>query len=257
MLHIPRTTVNRILTEELLMTKICAVWVPHSLSQQNMAERVRGANDLRAFFNSHSEQDLLRLYATEDETWALFNDLKPKEENKVWVPPGHPRPQVVRQQMTWQKTMVLVAFTGSPKFSVDVTQRSETVDSHRYINFVRETGEKWRKDRHPVHLSEIWWQHDNARPHTSAVTDEFFNSRGIQRIRQPPYSPDLNLCDRFLFKLLKKGLRESSYTTADEVKTTARHVLKSIPHDRFRVELNKLRDHCKRVIDVGGDYVTH
>ncbi len=257
LLYIPRTSVNRILREELLLRKVCSVWVPHSLTAQNKECRVKGATDLQVFFKAHSEDDLMRLYVTQDETWVLFNDIAPKEKNKVWIPPGQPRPQIVRQQLTWQKTMVLLAFTCNNKFNVEVTQRCETVDAQRYTDFVHHTGEKWRTlRRDPVHLNEVWWQHDNARPHTSALTNEFFARRHIQRIPQPPYSPDLNLCDRFVFKFLKKSLRETTFSTANEVKTASLHVLKSIPEDRMRSELNKLRDHCQRVIDIGGGYVT-
>ena len=137
---------------------------------------MQGAVLLKDFLESHFETNLMRLYVTQDETWVLFNDIKPKEENKVWAPPGQPRPQIVRPQQTWQKTMLLVAFTGNKKFSIDVMQKSETVDLEQYVEFVHSTGEKWRKlHSDPIHLNNVWWQHDNARPHTSAVTEGFFS----------------------------------------------------------------------------------
>lgn len=258
LLGLTHSSVHRILTEELLLRKVCSVWVPHNLTEANKKQRVEGATAMKAFFNHHSEEELMSRYVTEDETWVLFNDLKPKAENMVWLAPGQPRPQVVRPQLTWEKTMVILAFTCNKKFSVDVTQRSETVDADRYLNFVHQTGEKWRKLRSdPVRLRDLWWQQDNARPHTSRKVQEFFARRGVQRIEQPPYSPDLNLCDRFLFKLLKKELREASYSAADEVKAASLQALRSTPEERFLVELKRLREHCERVIESEGDYVTN
>ena len=257
MLNIPRTSVHRALTQELLLSKVCSVWVPHALSDRNKAERVAGAKAIRALLRAENEEDLARKYVTDDETWIFFEPLMCKEENNAWLAPGEPRHRVIRQDLTWQKTLLLVAFTCDKKFSVGVTQQRETIDSQRYIDFVHSTGEKWRAlRRSPVKLSDIWWQHDNARPHTSGATDDFFSRRHIQRVRQPPYSPDMNLCDRFLFKYLKKELRKSTYSTADEVCNASLHVLNAIPEERLLAELWKLREHCGSVIACNGDYVT-
>ena len=35
--------------------------------------------------------------------------------------------------------------------------------------------------------------HDNARPHTTLMTRTFFENNGITLVKQPPYSPDMNL----------------------------------------------------------------
>lgn len=257
LLNLPRTSVNRILKEELLLSKVCSVWIPHVLSDSNKADRMAGAKELKRFFDNHSEEDLLRLYVTEDETWVLFHGINTKEENKVWLPPGQHRPQVPHQGLTWEKTMILVAFTCNKKFSVEATERGETVNADYYKCFINKTGEKWRKLRSdPVRLSDVWWQQDNARPHLASTTQEFFQQRGICQIKQPPYSPDMNLCDRFLFKLLKKELRKCDYSIADEVKTASLQVLRAIPEDRFTQELRKLREHCVAVIHAAGNYVT-
>ncbi|QQP51239.1 Uncharacterized protein FKW44_012534, partial [Caligus rogercresseyi] len=40
---------------------------------------------------------------------------------------------------------------------------------------------------------------DNARPRTTTDTREFLTRRDVEPVKQSPYSPDLNLCDRFLF----------------------------------------------------------
>ena len=42
----------------------------------------------------------------------------------------------------------------------------------------------------------------NARPHSAHETQAFIAHRDIQPVKQPAYSPDLNLCDQFLFKIL-------------------------------------------------------
>ncbi|QQP32449.1 Uncharacterized protein FKW44_024150 [Caligus rogercresseyi] len=48
---------------------------------------------------------------------------------------------------------------------------------------------------------------DNACPHTATDTREFLTQRDVEPVKQAPYLPDLNLCDRFLFRKLKHLLR--------------------------------------------------
>ena len=153
--------------------------------------------------------------------------------------------------------LILVAFTRDKKFNIAVTQKNETVDADRFVNFVHSTGERWgRLTRDPVKLTDLWWQHDNARHHSSRTTKEFFDRRGVTMIWQPPYSPDMNLADRFLFKLLKKELRKDTFSTAEEVQEASLRILRAIPEETFAAQLAELREHCQHVIDKDGHYVT-
>ncbi|QQP51990.1 Uncharacterized protein FKW44_003972 [Caligus rogercresseyi] len=51
----------------------------------------------------------------------------------------------------------------------------------------------------------------NARPHTATDTREFLTRRDVEPVKQSPYSPELNLCDRFLFWKLMHLLREDEF----------------------------------------------
>ena len=63
--------------------------------------------------------------------------------------------------------------------------------SERYVAFIKVTGEKWRTLRSsPMRLKELWWQHDNARPHVAATTKSFLERREVTVIKQSPFSPD-------------------------------------------------------------------
>lgn len=58
------------------------------------------------------------------------------------------------------------------------------------------------------------WQHDNATPHSSILTREFFKKENINRLVQPPYSPDMNLCDRFLFRRFKTSILGKEFSSS-------------------------------------------
>ena len=114
--------------------------------------------------------------------------------------------------------MLSLAFTGNGKLSVSVTERGDTIDSESYVHFIHTTGELWRKLRSDsTCLSELLWMHDNAQPHTDAHTQEFIQRRKKQLVQQSPYSPDLNLCDRWLFKELKSKIKHCQMQSASDV----------------------------------------
>jgi hypothetical protein len=256
-LSLSKETVRRILVEDIMFRKVCSVWIPHKLSEQNKIQRVNSATNLLHLFQVHPINDLLRIFAVEDETWISFDLCASKEENKVWIPPGAKRPRVVRQQLTFRKTMLSIAFTGNGKLSVTATERGDTIDSESYVDFIHRTGELWRTLRSdPTRLSELLWMHDNARPHTAAHTQAFLRQRKVRLVQQSPYSPDLNLCDRWLFKELKSKLKVCQIQSASDVLTHTNRVFHQIPLEKFEWELTKLREHCSLIIACHGDYIT-
>ena len=99
-------------------------------------------------------------------------------------------------------------------------------------------------------------QFDNARPHVSAVTKQFLAQRKVKTLWQAPYSPDLNMCDRWLFNWIKNAFHGKIFNNADEVAAAALQVLRAIPESTFLHEIEKLLDHCQMVIEKDGDYVT-
>lgn len=202
--------------------------------------------------------DRNRLYAVTDETWVFFNPAHPKANNKAWICRGESRPTVVRDTaMTTKKTLMSIVFTINKKFHLQATSPKETIDASYFINFLHRAGEKWRTLRSdPTRLDEILLQYDNARPHVARDTTAFLKRRNVNCLWQAPYSPDFNLCDRWLFKVLKSELRKKQYVDADEVLADSLQFLKSIPENQYQHQLERLLDHCQLVIERGGDYVT-
>ncbi|QQP52570.1 Uncharacterized protein FKW44_004758 [Caligus rogercresseyi] len=54
-------------------------------------------------------------------------------------------------------------------------------------------------EKDKIRLKDCLLMWDNALPHTATDTREFLTRRDVEPVKQSPYSPDLNLCDRFLF----------------------------------------------------------
>jgi hypothetical protein len=86
-LQLTKNRVHRILTDELMFRKVCSVWVPHQLTESNKAERISCAQSIQKLFNDYSIHELMRLFATQDESWNTFDSILSKAENMVWLAP--------------------------------------------------------------------------------------------------------------------------------------------------------------------------
>jgi len=65
---------------------------------------------------------------------------------------------------------------------------------------------------------EVLQHHDNACPHTAAVTVETVQQLGFELLQHPPYSPDLTPSDYHIFGPRKEALRVRTFTSDEEVK---------------------------------------
>ncbi|GFV88423.1 mariner Mos1 transposase [Trichonephila clavipes] len=78
------------------------------------------------------------------------------------------------------------------------------------------------KEKRPALASRkgIVFHHDNARPHTAAVTQQKLNALGWEVLGHPPYSPDLATSDYYLFKSLQNYLMGRKFKSFESVSKT-------------------------------------
>src|SRR5436853_7646111 len=88
--------------------------------------------------------------------------------------------------------------------------------------------------------------------HTSTATRKFLDDRRVSTVWQSPYSPDLNMCDRFLFSALKAALRDKAFQSHLEVEDAALNFFRRISLEVLQDEVDKLYDDCQAIIDGGG-----
>ena len=73
---------------------------------------------------------------------------------------------------------------------------------------------------------------------------------GIKTAHHPPYSPDLALCDCWLFPKLRGGC----YETIEEMKEAVTKVIDTLTQKDFHGAFQKLLERCNKCIAAGGDY---
>ena len=76
---------------------------------------------------------------------------------------------------------------------------------------------------------------------------------GINTVPHPPYSPDLALCDFWLFPKLKVKHRGCRYETIEEMKEAVTKVIDRLTQEDFHGAFQKLLERYKCIAD-GGDY---
>jgi hypothetical protein len=97
--------------------------------------------------------------------------------------------------------------------------------------------------------------HDNARQHVASSVREFLEQKGAKLLPQPPYSPNVNFCDRFLFRNFEQ-FRGDIHFDSDVtlVSCMTKHFL-SHSHYLLLSEYEKLKTHVIAVINAQGAYV--
>ena len=256
-LEISKTTIYRILVEDLKLRNVTSVWVPHELQDNHKLMQINCCKQIRRLFFREGMEFFCNKLAVQDETWVYLQPLACKKRNRSWLGAGDARPQVVKRSISDSKVMLLFAFTPNKRFAATVLPRTETVDGRVIIDFIKHTGDLWRCLRSkPIHMNELLWQWDNARPHSSQAVTEYLEQREMTKVLQSPFSPDLNLCDRFLFTWMKSDFQKRHFQHHLDVKEAALQWARGLSEDVLKNEVQKLVDYCQLVIDSNGSYCT-
>ena len=72
----------------------------------------------------------------------------------------------------------------------------------------------------------------------------------MKTVPHPPYSPDLALCDFWLFP----KLRDCHYETIEEVKAAVTKVIDMLMQEEFHGAFQKFLEWYNKCIAAGGDY---
>ena len=83
----------------------------------------------------------------------------------------------------------------------------------------------------------------------------FLESSGIRLLKQPPYSPDFNLHDRFTFRNFESFRRKINFSNSEQLKNHLMQFLTDLSISTMNQQFDHLLDHMKQVIICNGNYV--
>ena len=151
--------------------------------------------------------------------------------------------------------MVTVAFSFDGKFCVGILPAGDTVNADNYQAFLRKVIHNYSRHVDPLVASDMVLMHDNARPHTAMSTVRFLQKKGITLLKQPPYSPDYNMLDRWVFTVLERNRTCRSFESEEDVNSYVTGQLRNLSKDDLSYQFQKLKSDLRQVIDARGSYL--
>ena len=174
-----------------------------------------------------------------------------KQNCRYWLPEN---PEIIHEKPLHSPKVTVWA--GVAEFGIIGPYFFEgTVNTERYVelieNFVVPELKRKRK------YSSAWFQQDGATCHTSTVTlnvlKKHFKDRIISRgtsILWPPRSPDLSVCDFFLWGYLKSRVYINKPRDLEQLSANIRSEITNIPHPMLKkvfVNFVKRLEECKKL----------
>lgn len=252
---ISKSSVHRILTEILQKRKIAARWVPHFLSPVQKDTRKDICRELLSRYENEKETFLDRIIAI-DETWIRDFEPELKSQSNIWKRITSPRAKKVRRQQTKVKQMMIFAYD---KLGIIVTDRvpiGSSVTGDYYKTFLaKKLRPEIRKKRPGMLQNGVSILHDNARPHIGAPVVALLEKYGWERLKHPPYSPDLSPPDFDLFPKLKEPLRGIRFPNLDILNEEVSRRILELDKDGVLCGIQALPKRWQSCIDKQGDYI--
>ena len=90
--------------------------------------------------------------------------------------------------------------------------------------------------------------HDDVPCHMAMFEIKFLAKNGIPVVPQPPYSPDLSLCDFVLFPKLKFYLKGRHFGMVENIEKAVTDQLKVIPVSDFQRCYEEWEQHLQRCV---------
>jgi histone-lysine N-methyltransferase SETMAR len=247
-------TIHTIIHKDLGLSKVSARWVPRLLSDNHKQQHLEMARNFnKSYFNQGKA--FLESIITMDESWVLYYTPETKQQSKQWVKKGSNPPVKAKVVGSAKKVMLVVFFDFKGIIYSHYVPQGKTINSEYHIE-VMSTFLKCLKKKRPEKLQLGWLLHqDNARPHTSKLTSEFMEAKGIKTLFHAPYSPDLAPCDFWLFPQLKRALAGQKFDTDNEIRIAVQGVFNDLTKEGTLFVFETWHKRLTKCIELNGDYV--
>jgi histone-lysine N-methyltransferase SETMAR len=247
---ISRGSLQRILHDHLKVHKVMSRFIPHKLTPAQKMARVDICKENLKLWKSYGARVVDRII-TGDETYVHYYDAPTRSESKVWIFEDETPPEVVKRGRTVGKVLYAVFFRCSGLVQAIKLEGQKSVTALWY------TTQCLPKVFQDAGKKGLLLLHDNASSHTAKVTMKFLQENHIKTIPHPAYSPDLAMCDFWLFSGLKRELRGRSFASEEELDTAVFDYFNSIPESGWREAFNMWKTRMERCIEVEGEYFEH
>lgn len=252
MFDLSESMTYRILTEDLERLWMHTRWIPHNITEDHRNQRVQCSRDMIDAFQSRIAKANL---VTLDEKWFYCRKMLPRHVVGSWMVPDDNRRQTAVRSTMERKFLVIVAVSTRGTHFFQVLNRGETVDSVFYINFLQRMRTFYATLNPPLLMENIRLIHDNARPHVARATQDYLNGTAVRVLKQPPYSPDCNLCDRYIFPRIEAIRGRNNFANKEELEQFLTEQMPLFTNQRMAKALAKMTEHLRLIVEQNGNYV--
>ena len=253
-LGISSGSVHKILTKELKLRKVCARWVPHLLTKEQKASRVKMAKTLLKKYKNCDKRRIIELI-TGDETWMYYFEPQRRVNNKQWLRKDQDRPVIAKRTKSAGKVLYAIFFNSEGPVVQIPVPKGRTVTGKFYKNNVlSEVKKHYEKRRPATGIRGLCLIHDNAAAHKCSLVQDFLEREKVVQLPHPPYSPDLSPCDFFLFPLLKKTLSGRRYDSRSALGSAIFQCLQGVPRKAYFSAFTDWISRLEKCISVNGEY---
>ena len=136
-----------------------------------------------------------------------------------------------------------------------VSAYSRQIAAETYCQILKDLKASLYRKRPGLKAETIFLIHDNARPHTSALTQNLLIQFKWEIFKHPSYSPDCAPSDFWLFPKLKQALGGKKFKTVAEKKLVVNDLFGKQSPEFYALCIEKLVPRYNECLDLGGEYV--
>ena len=193
------------MSNKLGMCRVLARWVPRLLLPDQMGVRVKRCHEYCPLYNDEGDAFLNRVI-TCDETWIHFFEPERKQQSSMWKHPSSPSPTKALISKSAGKVMAIIFCDIQGIILNHMFPSKTTVTGNYYATVIKSELLPAIKGKRPqIQRSGILLHHYNAPSQSSRVVLDTMKELDIELLPYLPCSPDLAICDFWLFQNLKKG----------------------------------------------------
>ena len=248
--NIPKTTVFRILTQDLHYASKHLKWIPYELKSSQKVMRINLSNQLLKILQEEKKTNY-NFIITGDESWFYLSS----DYERQWIPFDQKPSKRARKMIGSKKFMFTIFWNPNGFLIVKVLPKDVTFNEDYFINEILEPINKLTASMRNQTGKKLILHYDNARPHTSKKVLEYLESHNMYRAPHPPFSPDIAPSDFFLIGYIKNLLIGKSFRSPEQLLSAINEILRDIQKKMLMDAFSEWEKRLSYLTSSDGDYI--
>jgi hypothetical protein len=223
-------TTKHIVQRELGMKTVLAMLGPRFSSSAQKAARVEASRELLRILQG-LEANRSEGIATRNKSWFRYSCPSSKMFARS---PAEVIPRT-QQAIGDKKTMITLFFTARKLIFLDALPKGHKYNQQTSVDYILMDLKKANLSFHRCMLGSTFAVGmDSSLCHNGSKVMSKFGKHDVSRFLPPPYSPDISLCDFWVFGMLKGLLKDQELSSSDEIEMVITRVWDDLTFDNVQ-----------------------